>query len=373
MHDVVVIGGGLAGLTSASLLAREGFHVLVLEKTKYPAHKVCGEYVSQEVIPLLRELGIWPFPFNTPLIQRVRMTSPGGKQVTEDLDMGGFGISRYQFDYHFARKAKAWGAEVQEGTKVQGVAYQPEKDTFSIQTHKGYHYARLVLGNFGKRSVMDRYLKRRFLNKPSPYVGVKHHIVADAPKDEVALHCFPQGYCGVSRVENDRYSFCYLVRREALKQAGGIPELERTVLQQNPFLEKLFQEGHFYWSKPLVINEISFEQKSLVHNHVVTSGDASGMITPLCGNGMAMAIRGSQLLVEHALPFLRGKQSRQSFEAAYQKAWQKQFSKRMEVGKFLQDYGFGHKRYTDWAVSLFKMAPFLRRNIIKKTHGQANL
>jgi flavin-dependent dehydrogenase len=370
MYDAIIIGGGLAGLTSGSLLAREGFQVLVLEKHTYPAHKVCGEYVSQEVIPLLKAIGLWPFDFNTPLINRVKMTTSSGKAVTEDLDMGGFGISRYQFDYHFALKARELGAIVQEKTKVQGVTYHSSSDSFTVQTHVGTYEASLVIGNFGKRSVMDRYLDRSFLKKPSPYVGVKHHILTDAPSDEIALHSFPRGYCGVSKVEDGRYSFCYLVRREALKSAGGVEALEKEYLDENPYLADLRRSSTFCWQKPMVINEISFEQKSLVADHVLTSGDASGMIAPLCGNGMAMAIRGSQLLTSHCMPFLKGQKTRKDMEKRYAKAWRKQFRSRLKTGKLLQDYGFGRNRLSDWAVNLFRLAPPLRKGVIHKTHGQ---
>jgi flavin-dependent dehydrogenase len=370
MYDAVIIGGGLAGLTSASLLAREGFEVIVLEKQTYPAHKVCGEYVSQEVIPLLKAIGLWPFAFHTPLINKVKMTTSTGKAVMEDLDMGGFGISRYQFDYRFALKAREIGATIQEKTKVQGVTYHSSSDSFTVQTHLGNYEATTVIGNFGKRSVMDRYLDRSFLKKPSPYVGVKHHIVTDAPSDEIALHSFQRGYCGVSKVEDGRYSFCYLVRREALKSAGSIEAMEKQYLDENPYLAELRQNATFCWQKPLVINEISFEQKSLVANHVLTSGDASGMIAPLCGNGMAMAISGSRLLTDHLIPFLKGKQTRSEMENSYAKAWRQQFRARLKTGKLLQDYGFGQKRLSDWAVNLFRLAPPLRRTIIHKTHGQ---
>ncbi len=370
MYDAVIIGGGLAGLTSASLLAREGFEVIVLEKQTYPAHKVCGEYVSQEVIPLLKDIGLWPFAFNTPLINKVKMTTSSGKAIMEDLDMGGFGISRYQFDYHFTLKARDLGATVQEKTKVQGVTYHSKSDSFTVQTHLGDYHGRVVIGNFGKRSVMDRQLERAFLKKPSPYVGVKHHILTDAPSDEIALHSFPRGYCGVSKVEHGRYSFCYLVRREALKSAGNITALEQRYLDQNPYLAEVRRSATFCWQKPMVINEVSFEQKSLVANHVLTSGDASGMIAPLCGNGMAMAITGSQLLTAHVLPFLKGQQTRPEMNQSYAKAWRKRYRSRLKTGKLLQDYGFGQKRLSDWAVNLFRLAPPLRRRIIHQTHGQ---
>ena len=49
IYDVVVIGGGLAGLSTALILAKENYSVLLLEKETYPYHKVCGEYISMEV------------------------------------------------------------------------------------------------------------------------------------------------------------------------------------------------------------------------------------------------------------------------------------------------------------------------------------
>ena len=49
--DVIIIGGGLAGLTSALHLSKKGFKVTLIEKHDYPRHKVCGEYLSNEVVP----------------------------------------------------------------------------------------------------------------------------------------------------------------------------------------------------------------------------------------------------------------------------------------------------------------------------------
>lgn len=58
--DVIIIGGGLAGLTSAIYLSKHKISVLIIEKNTYPKHKVCGEYVSNEVLPFLRFLDIDP-------------------------------------------------------------------------------------------------------------------------------------------------------------------------------------------------------------------------------------------------------------------------------------------------------------------------
>ena len=58
--DVIVVGGGLAGLINSILIRKAGFEVTLIERKKYPFHRVCGEYVSNEVIPFLKSEGLFP-------------------------------------------------------------------------------------------------------------------------------------------------------------------------------------------------------------------------------------------------------------------------------------------------------------------------
>ena len=58
--DVVILGGGLAGLIASLILTQNGYDVVLIEKKTYPFHKVCGEYISNEVLPYLNSLGIDP-------------------------------------------------------------------------------------------------------------------------------------------------------------------------------------------------------------------------------------------------------------------------------------------------------------------------
>ena len=98
MYDVMVVGGGLAGMTSAFLMAKSGLKILLLEKGSYPQHRVCGEYVSNEVLPFLKKHGLFPSHINTAKINRFQLTSTNGRSVEIPLILGAFGISRYAFD-----------------------------------------------------------------------------------------------------------------------------------------------------------------------------------------------------------------------------------------------------------------------------------
>ena len=102
---VVIIGGGLAGLSCAIQLVRQNLEVVVVEKKEYPFHRVCGEYISNEVTPFLQRLEIYPDQFEPPQIKKLQLTAVGGYQATMDLPLGGFGISRYQLDYFLYKRA----------------------------------------------------------------------------------------------------------------------------------------------------------------------------------------------------------------------------------------------------------------------------
>src|SRR6187402_3292667 len=97
---VTIIGGGLAGLTAAIHLSKIGLQVTVIEKNEYPKHKVCGEYISNEVLPYLDWLGINISELKPANISKIIFSTSSGKVINGNLPLGGFGISRYAFDEH---------------------------------------------------------------------------------------------------------------------------------------------------------------------------------------------------------------------------------------------------------------------------------
>lgn len=161
MKDVIITGGGLAGLITSILLARAGLEVVVFEKKTYPFHRVCGEYVSNEVLPFLKKHQLFPEAENIPQINRFKLTSVKGKSSELALNMGAFGISRYLFDYFLFEKAKAAGVVFNLNTTVSNIEFDDEQ--FQISTRKGENYSsRILIGAFGKRSLLDRTLNRSF-------------------------------------------------------------------------------------------------------------------------------------------------------------------------------------------------------------------
>jgi flavin-dependent dehydrogenase len=367
-HDILIIGGGLSGLLNAILLADAGLDVVLIEKKRYPFHRVCGEYVSNETLPLLRSIGFDPFDHGAVAIDRFGLTSPSGNRLEMPLDMGAFGISRYAFDHALAELAQARGARILQGEKALEFAQQA--DGFEVKTaHAGTLQGKVLIGAYGKRDKLDAFLQRKFFQRRSPWVGVKHHLRVEHPEDLIELHNFRDGYCGISRIENDRVCFCYLVARKQVRKFGNIERMERELLSENPHLKRILSTASFLYKRPEVINEISFSPKKLIERGMFMSGDTAGLIAPLCGNGMAMAMHAASLLSERLIRYFRGEMDREELEASYQQAWNQHFSRRLWVGRNVQRF-FGNPHLTGGFVSLFKATPGLSRWVIQQTHGE---
>jgi flavin-dependent dehydrogenase len=289
------------------------------------------------------------------------------------LDLGGFGISRYKLDFALYELAKKVGVQFVLGETVDSPPVpngEVNPKSFEIKTQSNLRFqAKVVLGSFGKNSKMDKVLDRDFTHQKSPYVGVKYHIRTNFPQDLIALHNFRDGYCGISAIEDDKYCLCYLTTRDNVRKHGNIANMEHEVLWKNPHLKRIFNESEFLYEKPEVINEFSFSPKKTVENHILMVGDAAGLITPLCGNGMAIAIHSGKIAAELTTDFLNKKINRQELEHSYQKIWKDEFSARLWVGRTVQRL-FGDEWLSELALSSFSLAKPLLRFVISKTHGK---
>lgn len=368
MKNVVIIGGGISGLLSAIQLANANIPCSVIEKKIYPFHRVCGEYISNETVPFLKSLKLFPEVFSPPRIQRFQLSAVNGKNKILPLDLGGFGISRYAFDNFLYEKASSLGIKFYLREEVEKIVFSNEK--FEIKTQLRQLDADLVIGAFGKRSKIDIQLNRDFIQRRSPYVGVKYHIRTSHPNDLIALHNFQGGYCGISNVEDGKSNLCYLTHRENIKKFKNIREMEEALLFKNPLLKSIFKNSEFLFDKPETINEISFETKLPVENHILMTGDAAGMITPLCGNGMAMAIHSakilSELLINHVT---KNDFSRDQLERRYAQSWNKLFKNRLWLGRQVQKL-FGNAWASNVSVNLAIHVRPIANLIIKNSHGQ---
>ena len=363
--DVLIIGGGLAGLACGIHLARTGTLVTIIEKSSYPKHKVCGEYISNEILPYLQWLGVDVVKLKPVSISRFEFSS-GSAIRKANLPLGGFGVSRYALDnllYNYALQA---GCKVIEANATD---VKFKDDEFTVTASDIDYKACVVIGAYGKRSNLDQALGRKFFQKKSPWLAVKAHYRGVFPDDVVALHNFSGGYCGVSKVEDDIINICYLADYQTFKRYRNIEEYQQKVLGRNMHVKTILENSTMVFEKPLTISQISFEKRLPVENHILMTGDTAGLIHPLCGNGMAMAIHSAKIAAEKVLEYLEGKISRAEMEQRYRQEWGRNFSKRLRMGRMLGRI-LQSRLLTKPVMGLISTFPVLLPKIIKQTHGK---
>jgi menaquinone-9 beta-reductase len=366
--EVTIIGGGLAGLTAGIHLSKFGIQVTIIEKNSYPKHKVCGEYISNEVLPYLKSLNLDIQNLHPTNITKLHFSTKNGKSIFATLPLGGFGISRFVLDEFLCQKAILNGCKmIQEN--VESIIYS--NNQFEIKTNNNITFlSNIVIGAFGKRSNLDQNLNRNFIQKKSPWLAVKAHYSGKFNDSLVGLHNFEGGYCGVSKVENNTINICYLSDYKTFKQHKNIEDYQKKIVSQNPFLKEILENSTLLFEKPLTISQISFEEKKAVENHILMIGDTAGLIHPLCGNGMAMAIHSAKIVSELIEKFIKNEiNSRKELEKEYQKQWDFNFKKRLKTGKLLSNL-LQKPKLSEVLMRILVIFPFLLSVIIKKTHGK---
>jgi flavin-dependent dehydrogenase len=360
--DCAIIGGGIGGLCLGLQLARLGHSVILFEKYSYPFHKVCGEYVSNESRDFLKRIGLPLDEWDLPQIKRLGISSLKGYMLNAPLKLGGFGISRFRLDHELSLLARSAGVVLMENTRVTNV------NESTVFTTKGEYQAKIILGTFGKSKPVFTAAKTE--KKHENFIGVKYHIRTDFPSDRIELHNFYKGYCGISKVEAERFCLCYLSSATNLKEAGNsIPEMEQKVLKKNPYLKYIFENSDFLFDKPVTVSNISFAMRQTSDQQMIYLGDAAGCISPLTGNGMSMAAYSSVFLSRFVHEFLENKITKPQLKKQYDAVWKKLFFSRIKRGERLQ-YLFGKKAVSDLALRFLDPISFLKTGIVESTHGQ---
>lgn len=371
MYDVGIIGGGLGGLSLSILMADLGWKVLLIEKKEYPFHRVCGEYIAQESWDFLKRIGFDKSKYNLPTIDQLLVSAPNGNYFESDLDTGGIGISRFLIDQELYKIALEKGVSIYMKESVNTV--EQSSKYWNIQTNKNNFEVKALVGAFGKRSNLDQSLHRQHIQSKkvttlNNFVAVKYHLKGHFKDNQIELHNFEGGYCGLSKVENDLLCMCYIVKGTVFQKYGDIKKFEEGILRRNPFLNK-YLDYERLWNKPLSIAQIDFSKKDVIENNIPLIGDAAGLIAPLCGNGMSMSMHSSVLLTPLLNEFLNGKKSWEKILKLYQKEWLKAFDRRIKAGRLLQQT-FGEKNLTKFIIQILKNTPNITQKIISTTHGE---
>ncbi len=370
-YDTIIIGAGLAGCSAAIQLASSGIRVLLLEQSRYPVHKLCGEFLSVEVMETFDRLGILESvrKAGASSIRQAYLTTKSGQSFHHVLPGTALGLSRYKLDLILFERSAALGADCRDGVVVKSVSGSLAEGGFEVTTTQGTFTARMVLGAYGKKSALGTMAGTAgTVGTParSPFVAFKAHYTGLDIPNMIELHAFEGGYCGLSAIESGQVNLCWIGHDRILQGDRALPP----ALYTNPVLADRLSKMTRVQSSLNGLSQISLDIKPKFVRDICQIGDTAGMITPLCGDGMAMALRSAELAVPLAVGFLKGELSESQFKRGYESAWNREFWLRLRVGKLMHQ-AFIQPSLADVGVGLCDRLPALGAWIIQSTRGRA--
>lgn len=290
--DIAVVGGGAAGCAAALAARRRGLKTLVFEAQRGLPSRFCGEFLSGEARDSLDALGVLrrvealqPVP-----IARLGLHGAGGGRFEMPLSAGGWGLTRRSLDAALRAAAEEAGADFLEGVRVEAIDGSAERG-FTLRADGLDVQACAVIGAWGKRVGLDRALGRRFLDRSSPYIGVKLQYRRPPLEDAVRLFLFPGGHCGFVNVDGELGTLGILTCEEALRAAGGKPEnLIEAIRRANPALDRRIGRAEPIAESLRTIAQVPLTPKEAVAGDIFLAGDGAGMTAPFLGLGVANAL-----------------------------------------------------------------------------------
>lgn len=305
LFDLAIIGGGPAGTAAAIAARRRGLSVAIWERDRFPRDKVCGEFISAESLPLLREQ-IPEALARGAVMRRAEFVPGNGRAYAFNLSSPACGLSRWAMDEALWRAARASGAQTLEGTAVRGVhrsngpgaAWEIESD------NQEQHFGRALLVACGRWWWLDGFpspARNGRGGAASRWIGAKAHFAGVAHRDAVEMYFFPGGYCGLTPIEGSLYNACCLVhsRRVRESRARGAADFTSwaNAVARHPALEARLG-GAIQASDTVTTAPVRLARRHSDHEGALLAGDAAGFLDPFTGDGISQALHAGRLAAE---------------------------------------------------------------------------
>jgi flavin-dependent dehydrogenase len=378
VRDVVVVGAGPAGSAAAAALAQRGWDVLLLERDHFPRHKVCGEFLSPEAQGTLRALRLHnAVAALTPAaLTHATVTTKHGQTTRMPLPGPAWGVSRFAMDEALATAACDQGVELWSGILVKEFTNIDNEYVIHVQTRSASGQAPRY-GIVKSRALIiacGRHSASALPPHPTPHnrplaVGIKCHYGDVAMPAQVELFFFPGGYAGINPIEDGRVNLCLLLSYDAFRRTGqSVAGTLAAIAEWNPALGRRLTGGQALAESICTVAPVDTGRPAAPWADVACLGDTAVMLPPLCGDGMAMALRSAELCAPLADAFLREELSLEGWATHYQQTWQAEFQQRVRTGRFLQQM-VGVPLLAEAMIGLGRVAPSLATYFVKATRG----
>ena len=361
--DLIVIGSGPAGSAASITAARAGVKVLQIERSRFPRHKVCGEFVSPESLSLLagllrkNDLGLMNNALRLP---QVRIFIDDA-QLTGHISPAAASITRFDLDSALWKSAIENGMDVRENCSVRSI----EGDgPFRVNTDSGTFETRAIVNATGRWSNLTSPAIRACA-AGQRWIGLKAHFREQHSSDSVDLYFFGGGYCGVQPVSSATNGNGSVVNACAMVQADVASTLTE-VFENHPAL----RERSRNWSR--VIDQVTtaplvFHEPELVNHGMLQAGDAATFVDPFIGDGISLALRSGALAADCLVPFFKQEWSLAQAAATYCAKYERNLGHVFRRSSRLRRMFFSRSFMRKPALSLLERTPAITSFLVRMT------
>ena len=282
--DVIVVGAGPAGATTAALTAAAGLRTLVIERAHFPRHKVCGDCVNPGCWEVFAELGVAgrlaKLPFSA--LRWVDFVPISGGRIRFGLPYRHppeMGLSRRVLDSVLLERAAELGAEIWFGEPVTSV-----KPAWEVGTATRQAAGRFLVAADGRNATVARLLRDFPKVRPERVAWQTHFRAASTP--HVALELHPEGYLGIATVEEGQINLCVVSRPPHAAALRAKASARFRLPEDHPWLS----------IAPLSRLPIRSSRERLLY-----VGDAGRVVEPFTGEGILYALKTGSLAAEAIL------------------------------------------------------------------------
>jgi flavin-dependent dehydrogenase len=376
-YEAAIIGGGPAGSSTAINLAKNGFNVCLFEKKVFPRETICGEFLSKEVIENLKELNLFEKfkSLNPNEINSFRFINSNSKDITASFSFNAYSLKRSTFDNFLLNQAREFGVTIFHPVEVKKITNLKKSFNldFDISNKRESLEVKNVIAAYGKQNILDKQLKRNFINERSKLAGIKFHIEEkyfnNFNKNEIQIYSGEQIYCGINAVNDNTITLCFLENRNNYFNPSKhhLTELFNDNIKfKNLFktnLQNVIGDSELYG-----IGNIYFGKRNIIENGVYMAGDAASIIAPLAGDGIGMAFETAGLLSNILLEEKQLNINSGISKQKYIIEWNKLFQRRLFIAKLIQ-YSIFNNNFRNTGFYIARLFPGSLNFFIKTTRS----